>query len=142
MKNNNTFYSRTKANPIFAQCYISECINEPENKMYKYYWFVKSEKNYSSRALRGDEALLVNYLMYNEPERLRQLLDECQLYRYVKRTIRKYKKSVNDLTIELCKNDGDMLLAYQLGKEERYSMLENNNRHRAEEMLQSMLYGK
>ena len=80
--------------------------------------------------------------MYNEPELLQQLLNECRLYRYVIRTVRKYKKAVDKQTEELCKNDKEMELALRLGDTDKYYALERNNRFTAEEMSRSILYGR
>lgn len=142
MRVDNKFYSKTKGNAVLAQCYIEECINEPDNKMYKYYWFSKSERMYLSRTFIMNEGMLANHLMYNEPERLQQLLDECQLYRYIIRTVRKYEKAVEEQTEKLSQNDRQMYLAKLAGNMDMYYSLEKNNKYRAEEMLRPLLYGE
>ena len=139
---NNKVYSKTMANSIFAMCYIEECINEPGQKMYRYYYWNKRDREYSQRTFILEAGLLANHLMYNEPELLQQLLNECRLYRYVIRTVRKYKKAVDKQTEELCKADKEMELALRLGDTDKYYALERNNRFTAEEMSRSILYGR
>lgn len=142
MRVDNKVYSKTKANETFAQCYIEECINELDNKMYRYYWFSKTEQSYLSRTFIMNEGMLANHLMYNKPERLQQLLDECQLYRYVVRTVRNYEKAVEKQTEKLCQNDRQMYLAKLADNMDMYYSLEKNNKYRAEEMLRPLLYGE
>ena len=138
---NNKVFSKTKANPSLAFCYIEECINEPDQKMYRYYYWDKRHHRYGERTLIMDEAMLVNHLMYNSPEHLQRLLDDCCLYRYVIRKVRKYNKAVKNQTEELCKTDKEMELALKIGDMYKYEALERNNRSRAEEMLRPTLYG-
>lgn len=140
MKNNNKVFSKTRANSSLAMCYIEECVNDTDYKMYRYYYWDKRNRWYGERTLIMDEANLVNHLMYNKPDQLRQLLDECRLYRYVMRTVRKYNKAVEKQTAELCKADKEMELALRTGDDEKYAALERNNRLRAEEMLRPLLY--
>lgn len=139
MKNPKMF-SKTMANPSLAYCYIEECINEPDNKMYRYYHWDSKHRMYSRRTLRMDEAMLVNHLMYNSSEQLQQLLNDCCLYGYVMRTVRKYHKAVDSQTSELCKADQEMQLALRLGDMDKYAALERSNRHKAEEMLRDSFY--
>lgn len=137
---NNKVFSKTRANPSLAYCYIEECINEPDNKMYRYYHWDSKHRMYSKRALRMDEASLVNYLMYQKPDYLMQLLNDCRLYSYVLRKVRAYKKAVDSQTSELCKDDQEMQLALKLGDMDKYAALEQSNRHKAEEMLRDSFY--
>lgn len=137
---NNKVFSKTRANPSLAYCYIEECINEPDNKMYRYYHWDSKHRMYSKRTLRMDEAGLVNFLMYQKPDYLMQLLNECRLYSYVLRKVRAYNKAVDSQTSELCKDDPEMQLALRLGDTDKYAALEQSNRHKAEEMLRDSFY--
>ena len=139
---NNRVYSKTMANRIFAMCYIEERINEPGQKMYIYYYWNKNDRDYSYRTFILEAGLLANHLMYNEPKLLQQLLDECRLYRYVLRAVRKYNEAVDRQTEELCKNDKEMELALRLGDTDKYYSLEKANRLTAEEMSRPILYGR
>ena len=94
----------------------------------------------TSRTLIMDEAMLVNHLMYNDPEKLQQLLNECKLYTFVKRKVKKYNDAVKKQAEDLCKADKEMKLALAQGDTERYFVLEKNNRLRAEEMSKQVLY--
>lgn len=136
----NKVFSKARANSSLAMCYIEECINEPSQKMYRYYHWDKRNSWYSKRTLIMNEAELVNYLMYNQPELLRELLNKCNLYKYVMRRVRKYNKAVDNQTLELCKADQEMRLALALGDMDKYAALERNNRNRAEEMAKAVLY--
>lgn len=140
MKNNNKVFSKTMANSSLAMCYIEECVNDTDYKMYRYYYWDKRHRWYGERTLIMDEAHLVNHLMYNKPDQLKQLLNECRLYRYVMRTVRKYNKAVEKQTEELCKADKEMQLALKLGDMDKYAALERSNRHKAEEMLRDSFY--
>lgn len=143
MNKNNKVFSKIKApdHPSLAMCYIEELVNEPETKMYRYYYWDRRNNYYSERTLIMDEAKLVNHLMYNHPEQLQQLLNENRLYRFVMRAVRKYDKAVEQQTEALCKADKEMELARRTGDDDRYTALERNNRSRAEEMLRPLLYG-
>ena len=137
---NNKVFSKTRANPSLAYCYIEERINEPDNKMYRYYHWDKKHRWYSERTLIMDEARLVNFLMYQKPDYLMQLLNECRLYSYILRKVRAYNKAVDSQTSELCKDDQEMQLALRLGDMDKYEALERSNRHKAEEMLRDSFY--
>ena len=137
---NNKVFSKTRANSSLAYCYIEECINEPDNKMYRYYHWDSKCRMYSKRTFRTDEARLVNYLMYQKPDYLMQLLNECRLYNYVLRKVRAYIKALDRQTSELCKDDQEMQLALKLGDMDKYAALERSNRHKAEEMLRDSFY--
>lgn len=137
---NNKVFSKTMANPSLAYCYIEECINEPDNKMYRYYHWDSKRRMYSKRTFRTDEAKLVNYLMYQNPDYLMQLLNECRLYSYVLHKVRVYHKSLDRQTVLLCKADREMQLALRLGDMDKYAALERSNRHKAEEMLKDSFY--
>lgn len=137
---NKKIFSTTRANPSLAYCYIEECVNEPNNKMYRYYHWDSKHRMYSERTLIMDEAKLVNYLMYQNAEYLMKLLNEKQLYRYVMRKVRAYSRAVEYQTNELCKSDQEMQLALRLGNMDKYAALERSNRHKAEEMLKDSFY--
>ena len=139
MRKTKKIYSKTMANPILAMCYIEECINEPDEKRFIYYLWDKRNKWYNSRTLIMEEALLVNQLMNNEHDVLQKLLDNCSLYKFVKRRTGAYQRAVDRQTEVLCRNDKEMGLALLEGDTERYRELEKNNRLRAEEMSKSIL---
>ncbi len=140
MKKTKKIYSKTMANSSLAMCYIEECINEPTEKRFIFYLWDRKNKWYNSRTLIMEEALLINQLMYNEPDVLQELLDNRSLYLFVKRRARAYQKAVDRQTEVLCKNDKEMGLALLQGNTERYIALEKNNRLRAEEMSKLVLY--
>lgn len=140
MKKTKKIYSKTMANSSLAMCYIEECINEPTEKRFIFYLWDRKNKWYNSRTLIMEEALLINQLMYNDPDVLQELLDNCSLYLFVKRRARAYQKAVDRQTEVLCKNDKEMGLALLQGNTERYIALEKNNRLRAEEMSKLVLY--
>ena len=134
-------YSKAKVPPTsLAICYIEECINEPNHKMYRYWHWDDKNSRYPYRTFINDEANLVNHLMYNKPEYLQQLLDECRLYRYIMKTVRDYDRAVSLKTAELCKEDKEMQLALTIGDMDKYYALEKNNQSRAEEMFRDMIY--
>lgn len=137
---NKKIFSKTRANPSLAYCYIEECINEPDKKMYRYYHWDSRHRMYSRRTFIMDEAKLVNYLMYHASEYLMQILNEKRLYIYVMRKVRKHNKDVERQTKELCNADPEMQLALRLGNMDRYAALERSNRHKAEEMLKATFY--
>lgn len=136
----NKVFSKTMANSSLAICYIEECINEPSEKRYIYYFWDNIRHWYTSRTLIMDEAMLVNHLMYNDPDKLQKLLNECKLYSFVKRRVKKYNDAVKKQAEDLCKADEEMKLALAQGDTERYFVLEKNNRLRAEEMSKQVLY--
>lgn len=140
MKKTKKIYSKTMANSSLAMCYIEECINEPDEKRYIYYLWDKRNRWYNTRTLIMEEALLINQLMYNEPDVLQELLDNSSLYLFVKRRARSYQKAVDRQTEVICKNDKEMGLALLQGNTERYIALEKNNRLRAEEVSKLVLY--
>ena len=78
--------------------------------------------------------------MYNAPERLQQLLNDGKLYRYVRRTVRKYKKAVDEKTKEICQKDNEMKAALKIGNMTRYYALEKTNKSSAEEIFRNMLH--
>ena len=123
-----------------AMCYIEECVNKPTEKRFIFYLWDRKNKWYNSRTLIMDEALLVNHLMYNNPQMLQKLLDECTLYGFVKRRVKEYCNAVDQQTEKLCKADKEMQLALAQGNTEQYAELEKNNRLRAEEMSKLVLY--
>lgn len=133
-------FSKKRANSSLAYCYIEECINEPDSKMYRYYHWDNKRRMYSERTLITDEANLVNFLMYQKPDYLMQLLNECRLYSFVMRKVRAYNKAVDSQTAMLCKADREMQLALKLGDTDKYEALERSNRHKAEEMLRDKFY--
>lgn len=137
---NNKIFSKTIANHSLAYCYIEECINEPDNKMYRYYHWNEKHRMYSERTFILNEARLVNYLMYQKPDLLIQLLNECRLYSYIMHKVRAYNKAIDRQTNELCKADRELQLALKLGDMDKYTALERNNRSRAEEMLKESFY--
>ena len=133
-------FSKTRANASLAYCYIEECVNQPETKLFRYYHWDKKKGMYARRTFLMEEALLVSYLMYLHPDFLTELLDKGQLYSYVMRKVREYNKAVDHQTELLCKSDEEMQLALLSGDTERYSELERNNRQKAEEMVRTILY--
>jgi len=140
MKKTKKIYSKTMANSSLAMCYIEECVNKPTEKRFIFYLWDRKNKWYNSRTLIMEEALLINQLMYNEPDVLQELLDNRSLYLFVKRRARAYQKAVDRQTEVLCKNDKEMGFALLQGNTERYIALEKNNRLRAEEMSKLVLY--
>lgn len=93
MKKTKKIYSKTMANSSLAMCYIEECVNKPTEKRFIFYLWDRKNKWYNSRTLIMEEALLINQLMYNEPDVLQELLDNRSLYLFVKRRARAYQKS-------------------------------------------------
>ena len=140
MKKTKKIYSKTMANSSLAMCYIEECVNKPTEKRFIFYLWDRKNKWYNSRTLIMDEALLVNHLMYNNPQMLQKLLDECTLYGFVKRRVKEYCNAVDQQTEKLCKADKEMQLALAQGNTEQCAELEKNNRLRAEEMSKLVLY--
>ena len=135
----NKVFSKTMAKGNMPLCYIEERINTPEQKMYTYHYWCK-DGYYIHRTFLLNENMLANHLMYNAPERLQQLLNDGKLYRYVRRTVRKYEKAVDEKTKEICQKDNEMKAALKVGNMTRYYALEKTNKSSAEEIFRNMLY--
>lgn len=132
---NKKVFSQKRANSSLAFCYLEECVNKPNDKVYRYYQWDSRKRTYAKRTLIMEEGTFANYLMYQKPEYLMKLMNEGRFYLYVMRRVKKYICDVDRLTKKLCKSDEEMQLALKLGDLEKYSSLERNNHHKAEELL-------